>query len=270
MGIYISLCKDLRKIVELCKRAGGFEKNWCIKCMEGPVIGREEKNMKSLRGKKLVVAILVVLLVACIPVAVFFWRHPSASPAEWAQELSEESLSVVVWDDFGEWALSDEEIRTLTTILNGLQPDAFHENKRQAGITPAFGIRLSVGDKEYYINEADSPAGQMEMGYQGKMWWIQSDSLYELVRSLHSEPSKLRTSLLPSVPAVLICLSSWRDCSEDQFMEQVPGTEFALSADFLQILTVGSIEASFVQNGSNPHNSEESCPKNRCIFSRPS
>lgn len=143
--------------------------------------------MNRPRSKKLVVVILTVLLVACILAAVFFLRNPSASPAEWAQELSEENLSVVVWDDFGEQDLSDKEIQALATVLNGLQPDAFHENKRQAGITPAFGIRLSVGDKEYYINEADSPAGQMEIGYQGKMWWIQSDSLYELVQTLHSK-----------------------------------------------------------------------------------
>lgn len=203
--------------------------------------------MKNLRDKKLVVVVLTVLLAACILAAVLFLRNPSTSPAEWAQELSEKNLSVVVWDDFGEQDLSDKEIQVLGTILNGLQPDAFHENKRQAGITPAFGIRLSVGDKEYYINEADSPAGQMEMGYQGKMWWIQSDSLYELVRTLHS---KLQTSLPVGtyVPTGLISLASWSDSSKDQFMEQVSGTEFALSADCFQVSTDGKTEASFAQN----------------------
>ena len=201
--------------------------------------------MKIPRGKRLAVLILLVLLVASIPAAVFFLREPVTSPAGWAQGLSGENLSAVVWDDSEEQRLTDEELKELTTVLNGLQPDAFHENKRLVGITPTFGLRLSVGDKVYNINQADSSAGQMEMGYQGKMWWIQSDSLYELVGTLRS---KLRTSLPIGIftPAGLISLASWCDSSGDYFMEQAAGTEFALSADCFQVIAEG--KAAFVQN----------------------
>jgi len=122
--------------------------------------------------------ILTVLLAASIPAAVFVLREPASNPAEWAQGLSGENLSAVVWDDSKEQRLTDEELQELTTVLNGLQPDAFHENKSLAGITPTFGLRLSIGDKAYNINQADTSAGQMEMGYQGKLWWIQSESLW--------------------------------------------------------------------------------------------
>lgn len=203
--------------------------------------------MKIPRGKKLAVLILLVLLVVSIPAAVFFLREPVTSPAEWAQGLSWENLSAAVWDESEEQRLTDEELQELTTVLNGLQPDAFHENKRLAGITPTFGLRLSVGDKVYNVNQADTSAGQMEMGYQGRMWWIQSDSLYELVGTLRS---KLRTSLPVGIftPAGLISLAAWCDSSGDYFMEQAAGTEFTLSADCFQVSTSGKTKAAFVQN----------------------
>lgn len=201
--------------------------------------------MKVPSGKKLAALILLVLLIVSVPAAVFFLREPVSSPASWAQGLSGENLSAIIWDNSEEQPLTDEERQELTTVLNGLQPDAFHENKRLAGITPTFGLRLSVGDTVYNINQADTSAGQMEMGYQGRMWWIQSDSLYELVGTLRS---KLRTSLLFGIctPARLISLASWCDSSGDYFMKQAAGTEYALSADCFQVSTDG--KAAFVQN----------------------
>ena len=110
---------------------------------------------------------------------------------DWTQGLSQEDIACVTpWND-DPWlednafeALNHAEILTLVVLLNKLTKDSFTENKNLAGITPTFGIGIMIASETYYINEADSPWGSLEIKYNEKMWWIDNAELLDFVQSV--------------------------------------------------------------------------------------
>lgn len=130
---------------------------------------------------------IVIVLVSCVLVIL---TGCSASDKnafiEWMKELDAEQTDMFFWAQENDWAeieLTSEEEQKLLSILSGLTEDDITWNKHQAGITPEYGFHLTVGDDDYYINQAGSPYGQTEISFKGKLWWIDSNELFELMKS---------------------------------------------------------------------------------------
>ena len=134
--------------------------------------------MKKLKGVQLVVIIvvLIILLTGC-----------SESPkriTDWAQNLKAEDITdAVAWtSNFGgnyesnEVQLNDDEIQEVVTIINSLKRSDFKLNKHNAGSTPQYGLKLSVGNTDYsFINDG------FEMMFEGNQWWINCEELRLLI-----------------------------------------------------------------------------------------
>lgn len=105
---------------------------------------------------------------------------------DWMQELDAQQTNVFFWaqeNDFVEIELTSEEKLLLLSLLSEITSEDITLNKQQAGITPEYGFHLSVGEDDYYINQAEAPYGQTEIHFQGKQWWIESSELFELMKS---------------------------------------------------------------------------------------
>ena len=134
--------------------------------------------MKKLKGVQVVVLItvLILLLSGC-----------SESPkriTDWAQNLKAEDITdAVAWtSNFGgnyesnEVQLNDDEIQEVVTIINSLKRSDFKLNKHNAGSTPQYGLKLSVGNTDYsFINDG------FEMMFEGNQWWINCEELRLLI-----------------------------------------------------------------------------------------
>ena len=106
------------------------------------------------------------------------------SLADWLQHLDEEQLTVSFWSNGNEEKnLTEDEVQKVVSILNSLTEDNLTENKHLAGITPEFGFHLIAGGEDYYINQADAPMGQSEMGFHDKQWWIESSDFQDYMLS---------------------------------------------------------------------------------------
>lgn len=120
---------------------------------------------------------------------------------EWLHELDAEQTELFIWyqqDNWKEKELTFEEKQALTSILNELTTEDITWNKHLAGITPEYGFHLITGDDDYYIDQAGAPHGQTEISFQGKLWWIESTKLYELMKSFLADCEK--TSLSDTTP----------------------------------------------------------------------
>lgn len=128
-----------------------------------------------------------IFILSCI-FAVSFLAGCSSNKsalADWMRNLDEQQLAVYFWcNDFDkEKSLTDDEVQELVSIINSLKEDKLTENKHLAGITPEYGFHLLAGDEKYYINQANAPNGQTEIGFQDKLWWIKSSDLHDYMRS---------------------------------------------------------------------------------------
>ena len=105
---------------------------------------------------------------------------------EWIGELDAKQTEIYFWaqeNDFAEIELTSDEKLSLLSLLNELTPEDISWNKHQAGITPEYGFHLTVGDDDYYINQAGAPLGQTEISFQGKLWWLESTELFDFMKS---------------------------------------------------------------------------------------
>ncbi len=75
-------------------------------------------------------------------------------------------------------------VRIALSLLNSLEKTTFTENKQAAGSTPQYGLAFECGGASYYINEAMSPSGSLEMNYGGKQWWIDNAELEAFIAAL--------------------------------------------------------------------------------------
>lgn len=105
---------------------------------------------------------------------------------EWMGGLDAKQTEIYFWaqeNDFAEIELTSGEKLRLLSLLNELTSEDITWNKHQAGITPEYGFHLTVENDDYYINQAGAPLGQTEISFQGKLWWLESVELFELMRS---------------------------------------------------------------------------------------
>jgi hypothetical protein len=136
--------------------------------------------------KKLVFAISVciIILAGCS-----IKNEDKACLINWMHNLDSEQVEAFFWcaydfkEENGEIELTPEAEKKLISILNNLKGNNIIWNKQLEGITPAFGFRLTIGDENYYINQAEAPSGQSEISFQGKQWWINNLDLYEFMKS---------------------------------------------------------------------------------------
>lgn len=123
--------------------------------------------------------IIVVAIAACIVLAVCFMTNPekAAAPYEWAHNISVEDIEEVTLVD-SDRPLSQNEIISLVSLLNKLTNDNFTENSELPGGTPTYGLIIhTVDGNRYYVNKSIAPAGDLELNYGDKLWWIDNEEL---------------------------------------------------------------------------------------------
>ena len=131
------------------------------------------------RPKMAIYTLIAVVLIAAAAVGCTFTGGKD-TPWSWAQELSPDSIvSAVSWKENDDIETLDaDEIDELISLMNHLEKSNFSENKRLAGGTPTYGLRIETEDGLYYLNEA-SP---IEIGYADRQWWIDDVDLTNFVR----------------------------------------------------------------------------------------
>lgn len=136
--------------------------------------------------KKLVFTILVCIIIFT---GCSIKNEDKAFLINWMHNLDSEQVEAFFWSAYdlkeenGEIKLTPDDERKLISILNNLKENNIIWNKQLEGITPAFGFRLTIGDENYYINQAEAPSGQSEISFQEKQWWINNLDLYEFMKS---------------------------------------------------------------------------------------
>jgi hypothetical protein len=131
--------------------------------------------------RKTLIGVLLLLFTLS---AMMGCSNEKAALSGWMQSLEEQQLSVYFWHNNIEKKLTAKEVQELISITSSLTEDSYKENKYLAGITPEYGLRLVIGDKEYHINQADAPNGETEINFQDRQWWIKSSDLHEYLLSL--------------------------------------------------------------------------------------
>jgi len=110
---------------------------------------------------------------------------------EWTQSLHQvDIISATPWsqekinqgDEFA--ALNDTQTRELVTLLNGLTKDSFTHNKHLRGGTSTYGMQINIAGQTYHLNEANGPHGSLELSYNEKLWWIDSEDLSDFIREM--------------------------------------------------------------------------------------
>ncbi|MBE6961940.1 MAG: M56 family metallopeptidase [Ruminococcaceae bacterium] len=145
----------------------------------------------------------VVLVISVFAAVCAFAGAEKNTPWQWAQSLSAEDIRFAEpWttEAADSRMLSDADTAKLTALLNVLDRNDFADNKRLAGGTPTYGLRIQTVDGTYHINQSIAASGQLEIQYAGKMWWIDDEKLADFVRkhavtATHSAPNE------PTVPA---------------------------------------------------------------------
>lgn len=111
---------------------------------------------------------------------------------EWAQCLTHDDIICAIpWYADGVYTelepLSDAQLQELVTLLNCLTRKSFTQNKDLVGITPTTGIRIETTSGSYHLNNSPSPYGkygELEIGYGGMPWWIDSAELLEFFETV--------------------------------------------------------------------------------------
>ncbi|MEG2212879.1 MAG: M56 family metallopeptidase, partial [Clostridiales bacterium] len=129
------------------------------------------------KPKTAIYTLVTVLLIAAVAAgcALAGTAGDKDKPWTWMQNLvSEDITSATAWYGYSVEGsrLSDSDTVALISLLNAVGKTNFTENKQAAGATPQYGLAFDCGGASYYINEAVSPSGSLEMSYGGKQWWI--------------------------------------------------------------------------------------------------
>ncbi len=163
-------CTAPRRLVMVCPLAFGE-------------VGVKERIKTVLNYKKPTFWIIVLAVIACVIVAVCFLTNPqkASAPYEWAHNIVVEDIEKVTLVD-SDRPLSQNEIISLVTLLNELTNDDFTENSELTGGTPTYGLIIqTVEGNRYYLNESIAPAGDLELNYGDKLWWIDDKELSAFV-----------------------------------------------------------------------------------------
>ncbi len=143
------------------------------------------------KPKTTIYTLVAVLLLVTVAGGCAFMGMKTDTPWAWAQSIDANDVSVCIWDSTNsEKHPTDTEKETLISILNSLKQEDFTQNKELSGITPGYGLRITTDGEEYYINEADAQYGSLEMNYDGKQWWLNSDELDSFISALATEESQ--------------------------------------------------------------------------------
>ena len=148
--------------------------------------------------------IAVVLSFACV-LGLFGCSGKETKVWEWAQGLDREDIiSATPWsqDKINQNdaidSLNDTQTLELVTLLNKLTKDSFTHNKHLRGGTPTYGMQIDIAGQTYYLNEANGPHGSLEMSYNEKLWWIDSEELSAFIQKLvgRKEPAGTEKEVL--------------------------------------------------------------------------
>lgn len=107
-----------------------------------------------------------------------------AALVDWLQQLDSEKTEITFWSwryDYREQKLTAEETDAVLTVLRSLSEEDITWNKHLAGTTPEYGFLLTIDGDDCYINQAGAPKGQTGISYAGKVWWIESEELHNLM-----------------------------------------------------------------------------------------
>lgn len=162
---------------------------------------RERIALIVKKPKMAVYTLAVTVVIAVIAAVCAFAGTEKNTPWQWAQSLSAEDVRFAEPWTMGaadSRKLSDADTAKLTVLLNALDRNDFAENKRLAGGTPTYGLRIETVDGAYDINQSIAPGGHLEIQYAGKMWWIDDEELTAFVR----ERAVAVTQSAPTEPTV--------------------------------------------------------------------
>ncbi|HHX36737.1 MAG TPA: M56 family metallopeptidase [Clostridiaceae bacterium] len=134
-------------------------------------------NRKTIVSALIAVTLLMVFAAACT-----FTGAAKSNPWQWASGVNQNTLySAEAWSGSSFYVLSYDETQELSQLINVLDKGSFTENTELVGGTPEYGIIINVEDTKYNLNESIAPAGSLEMEYEGKMWWIDSEELNSFI-----------------------------------------------------------------------------------------
>lgn len=128
----------------------------------------------------------VLLLISAAAVFVSYnGARDFTKPWHWAKAITCDDIAEAYpWYGIANGsALSDEETKTLVTLLNSLKPNDFEETGRDSGIVSDSGLSIETSSGIYYINEA-SMYGSLEIEYSGTAWLINDSKLAEFINEL--------------------------------------------------------------------------------------
>lgn len=163
--------------------------------MTGSKSGIKERITLIAQKPKMAAGTLIaVLLIVVAAAGCTFTGAIGDGPWQWAKKLSTEDIDrATVWIGLNEYDLSAAETEEVISTINRLNRFDFRQNSRLEGSAPGSGLILACGEKQYCINQA----GDLEMSYGGKQWWIRDEPLDTMLASLLAEnitPEQIESS----------------------------------------------------------------------------
>ena len=131
----------------------------------------------------------IALLILIIVIAVLFLAFRGNSIKDltkWAQNLKVEDITSAVskagYSASESFQLSDDEIQEVVSLINSLHERDFYLNEDRHNYgPPKFSLLLTTNGGEYYIRQSTWPMFELEIAFEGKLWWFNSDELVTLI-----------------------------------------------------------------------------------------
>ena len=134
------------------------------------------------KSKAIIIAVMIIA-------AVFLLSGCNKSPRKvttWAHNLKAEDIVSATTrtslPDSESFQLSDAEIQEIVSHINSLLEYDFHLNKDAfRPSAPEFTLSLTTSDGEYRIEQSTWPMYELEIEFNGKLWWFSCKELEELI-----------------------------------------------------------------------------------------
>jgi|GEM_PF-5172280 len=131
----------------------------------------------------------VFFIALLIVMSVFLLTVRGKSPrkiTKWAQNLKVEDITSATTrtslPDSESFQLSDAEVQEVVGLLNSLIERDFHLNEDAfRPSTPEFTLSLTTSDGEYLIEQSTWPMFELEIEFNGRLWWFSCKELVQLI-----------------------------------------------------------------------------------------